>query len=262
MDNFFTSVELAEQMLSQNTTILGTMRKNKADIPPELLAVKGRQPETSIFCFNKEMTLVSYIPKKGKNVIMLSTMHHTAEVDNGNRGKPYIILDYNQYKSGVDTLDKLVSTYTCKRKTLRWPMTIFYNMIDIAAVAAYNLYNMKFPNWSSRPTKRKLFLQKLGRELVDPLIVERLAHRNIQKGQAGCAIRQMGYSLIELAESNEPSSSRKRLRCAQCPRSNDRKVNTFCKLCKKPTCKEHFDIICCKCIGAGEEQTDSEMVSE
>lgn len=48
--------------------------------------------------------------------------------------KTHIILHYNECKSGVDNMDKLVDTFSCKRKTDRWSMTVFFNMIDVAGV--------------------------------------------------------------------------------------------------------------------------------
>jgi hypothetical protein len=46
--------------------------------------------------------------------------------------KPEIIMDYNATKGGVDNLDKLVTGYSCKRRTLRWPLVIFFNILDIS----------------------------------------------------------------------------------------------------------------------------------
>ena len=55
----------------------------------------------------------------------MSTAHNSKEVSNREDKKPKIILDYNATKGAVVTLDKLIATYTCKRKTKRWPVTVF-----------------------------------------------------------------------------------------------------------------------------------------
>lgn len=64
-------------------------------------------------------------------------MHESGDIFDDEKKKPQIIIDYNKTKSGVDTMDKLVQTYTVKRQTRRWPVAIFYDMIDISALNAY-----------------------------------------------------------------------------------------------------------------------------
>ena len=49
-------------------------------------------------------------------------------------------MDYNATKGWVDNLDKLVTDYSCKRRTLRWPLVIFFNILDISG---YNVFVMR-----------------------------------------------------------------------------------------------------------------------
>ena len=53
-----------------------------------------------------------------------------------------MIEKYNAYMGGVDKSDKLLSYHNVQRKTLRYWKTLFYHMIDIAAVNAFTLYNL------------------------------------------------------------------------------------------------------------------------
>jgi hypothetical protein len=64
--------------------------------------------------------MVSYVPKPGKAVIMLSTMHRDAVVSSREDKKPEIILQYNSAKGGVDTLDQMAGAYSTKRMTRRY----------------------------------------------------------------------------------------------------------------------------------------------
>ncbi|KRX12698.1 hypothetical protein T07_1835 [Trichinella nelsoni] len=41
MDNFFTSIPLAEDLLVKKTTIVGTLRRNKKEVPSEIIQAKG-----------------------------------------------------------------------------------------------------------------------------------------------------------------------------------------------------------------------------
>ena len=118
-DNYFTSVELAEDLLRINTTLVGTMRRNRKEIPRELQPDYQRPEHSSIFCFDRQLTLVSYVPKPQHAVILLSSMHHDKVVNDEQKKKPDIILYYNDTKGGVDRMDQMVQMYSCKRKTNR-----------------------------------------------------------------------------------------------------------------------------------------------
>jgi len=62
-------------------------------------------------------------------------LHHDQAVD-GKEHKPEIISHYNANKGGVDNMDHLAGTYSVKRKSNRWPLVLFFNMMDVAAIAA------------------------------------------------------------------------------------------------------------------------------
>ena len=72
-DNLFTSIPLAENLLQQHTTIVGTLRCNKAEIPPEMQPANNRPEHSSLFGFAGNLTITSYVSAKGKAVLALST---------------------------------------------------------------------------------------------------------------------------------------------------------------------------------------------
>ena len=80
-DNWYESVPLTEDLLKNEITLVGTMKKNKPDIPPEMRPKKDREVLTSKFTFRKDMMMASYVPKQKKAVIMLSTMYSDASID-------------------------------------------------------------------------------------------------------------------------------------------------------------------------------------
>lgn len=125
-DNFFTSYSLGSYLLSKNLTMLGTIRKNKPDLPTSFTNAKNRETYSTMFGFQNDRMILSYCPKKGKIVTLLSTLHDDKKVDNTAKKKPEVILDYNKTKSGVDTMDQMTRAYSVRRMTRRWPMTVFY----------------------------------------------------------------------------------------------------------------------------------------
>ena len=56
-DNYFTDFALASELLLKKTTYVGTLRKNKSDIPPEFQANKTRPVGSTLFGFDKDTTL-------------------------------------------------------------------------------------------------------------------------------------------------------------------------------------------------------------
>uniref|UniRef100_A0A9J8CE37 PiggyBac transposable element-derived protein domain-containing protein n=1 Tax=Cyprinus carpio carpio TaxID=630221 RepID=A0A9J8CE37_CYPCA len=105
-DNFFTSYALGQELLRRKMTMIGTVRSNKPELPPALLSMKNRTRLSSMFAFTDTHTLVSYCPRKNKNVLLMSTLHRDDKVSDKDHKKPEIILDYNHTKGGVDNLDK------------------------------------------------------------------------------------------------------------------------------------------------------------
>ena len=127
MDNFFTSINLAKKLLEKNITLVGTIRKNRKNLPE----FKKLKLYESQHLFSGNMTVLNYQAKKNRNVLLLSTFHHKPYFANNYKKTPEMIMYYNSTKGGVDTCDMMIRNYSTKRKTKRWPTIIFYNIIDI-----------------------------------------------------------------------------------------------------------------------------------
>ncbi|CAH1980145.1 unnamed protein product [Acanthoscelides obtectus] len=85
------------------------MRKNKPQIPRELLDVKNRPVKSSLFAYGEDSDenpnkclLVSYVPKRNKNVLLLSTLHDDGKIDDhtGDAFKPEVITDERRRRCG------------------------------------------------------------------------------------------------------------------------------------------------------------------
>ena len=67
-DNFFTSYKLATELMTRRLSLVGTVRSNRREIPPEMLPSSTRELHSSEFGFSPDgVTLVSYVPKKKKS---------------------------------------------------------------------------------------------------------------------------------------------------------------------------------------------------
>lgn len=245
MDNWYTSYPLAKDLLSKGLTIVGTLKKNKAEIPIYFLQTKNREVYSSIFGFQRSMTLVSYVPKKSKCVILLSTMHRDGSIDEtDDKKKPEIIQFYNATKGGVDTVDEMSSAYSTARKTNRWPMVVFYCVLNVAAInARVALMSTKTPPLEYQ--NRRKFIKQLALSLIKP-------HMSIRKNMLMLpkSLRESMNEATSNGSEDIPSKRPKhgKGRCALCPRSKDTKTTISCIKCDNFTCKNHSSYVCQKCM--------------
>lgn len=195
---------------------------------------------SSMFGFNKDCTLVSYIPKPGKNVILLSSLHFSDEIDSSTKlqKKPAIITDYNSTKGGVDTVDRLCSNYNCSRNTRRWPMIIFYTMLNVAGINSQVIFYANNPDLN---LLRRNYLRELANQLIRPHLESRAIAPFIPTSmklrlQEICGMRQ-----------DFDQEERRPGRCSFCSWKKNRKTRFFCCLCNKYMCLEHITALCRIC---------------
>lgn len=243
-DNWFSSVPLVEKLLEYGLTYVGTLKKNKKEIPKEFLAKKSRSVSTTMYGFTKHTTIISHVPKKNKAVILISSMHHSVN-DTTDSGKPEIIEFYNGTKGAVDSLDQKCATYSVSRRTRRWPMALFGAIMNIAAVNSYILY---YSVISNENMDRCTFIQNLAMTLVIPQL-----HRRLYNERLPTELRHAMSRILKVPfpskGNDEPVAERKRKRCYICPSRLNRKTNQACCKCSKPIFSQCALRCCPNCIG-------------
>ncbi|CAF4519394.1 unnamed protein product, partial [Didymodactylos carnosus] len=149
-DRYFTDIKLSEALLDRKMTSVGVVEHRRSFLPNELKAYR-KELFSSWFYFSGPHMLLSYQAKERKKpVIMLSSLHKHAETFDDEKKLPCVIHDYNQTKCGVDAMDQCVGNYTTRRISRRWPMIVFYNMIDIAALNAMTIWLCQNPTWNNK----------------------------------------------------------------------------------------------------------------
>lgn len=63
-DNWFSSIEVADELLKRKLTYVGTLCKDKKLIPDEFQANPQRPVSSSLYGFRGQTTLLSFVPKK------------------------------------------------------------------------------------------------------------------------------------------------------------------------------------------------------
>ena len=105
----------------KKTTLVGTIRKNKVQLPLKALVSKNREIDSSIFFFKKNATLVSKETKKKRCLLLLSSMHCDDNILHiGSKHISEIHYFYNYNKNGVDVTDQLCQTFSVARRCRRF----------------------------------------------------------------------------------------------------------------------------------------------
>lgn len=221
-DNFFTSAELAKKLLDKRTSVVGTVRLNRKEIP----ASSKLATHNSIFFSSDSLNLVKYQAKQLKTVALLSTLHKGAACQTDGKKKPESVLYYNENKCGVDMLDSMCRQMSTKAGCRRWPLAVFFNLLDIAGINAWII----FAKTTGSHMSRRQFLRQLSVELTEGTTSSR--HR-------------------PTAASVSPSSTAgqlgTRVNCqvrAACKRN---RTTVMCDVCKRPVCGKCMAAICKQC---------------
>ena len=84
--------------------------------------------------------------------MILSTFHQDVAVssENNTKKKPETVLFYSKTKAGVDAVDEMTKKYSVKAASRRWPVHVFYNVIDLAIINSTVLYKEKCKSKISR----------------------------------------------------------------------------------------------------------------
>lgn len=243
MDNWFTSHPTYEYLLNHHKlTAVGTMKSNKTCIPEKFKARK-REENSSMFGFQQDLTLVSYVPKPRKNVFLLSSLHHQMEIDEatGAKQKPEIISFYNRTKSGVDNVDKLIRSYDVSRNSRRWPLTLFFWMLNTAAINGKVIQILNIPEDKSN---RRSFIKGLALALLEPHLQSRKSNIRLSTDLRKRIAERTGDQGCPPLKKSTPGIKR---RCHVCPAKKDRKTQYICETCSCHICLDHSIFQCAKC---------------
>lgn len=233
-DNFFTSLNLSERLKKKATSLVGTLNRIRREVPQ--VAKTSNQPLHSTILFKKDdTTLTVYQGKKNKNVLLLSSLHPTVQINSNEKLTPETIQFYNETKYGVDVVDQMARLYSTKSGTRRWPVHVFFNVLDFAAINAWILYKETVGEIS-----RRNFILQLCEELRTSYMAQRKKSKNIETSEAS----------PNSAQSTDNSSKRVRCKIRNVCKGNG-KTTITCAGCKKSVCMkcvEKKSSWCSKCV--------------
>lgn len=157
--------------------------------------------------------------------MVLSTFHkakmETKEIRGREKKKPEMIFSYNKSMGGVDLSDKKTYHYASERATHRYWVKIFANLLDIAMLNSYELYQLRLP--TTTRSKQK-YIQS---------IIYSLCGQGRRPPPTPPAPATPTETPTDPIHRLEPLPGKKESDCAVCSRPKARKRSrTWCPICQ------------------------------
>lgn len=165
--------------------------------------------------------------------------HNIYERPEGENWKPRIIQDYNQSKGGVDVLDRLKINYDLTRSCFRWPLRLFFTIINIAGINAQiiNRHN------TNSNLSRSQFLKAVAKSLA----YDHARRRATMKELPSRTLREAIDAAFPKRHENDgefEAKPRNPNRCYLDSWSEYRASKTRCIICDKVICTFHRKDYC------------------
>ena len=189
-DNYYTSVHLAEELVSRSTMLVGTIKEGRIGFPKALKNAKnatkptqknpaaqlGMKPHGQEVCWrrSKDGKLLAMVYADRKKVCLLSTIHKADERQlrrtyNKKRSKviwrPACVDDYNKGMKAVDLADEQMRNYELHRRSLSWPRKLFFHLLNMCLTNAYLLYK-KATHGEKNQLSHVLFRAEVATSLI------------------------------------------------------------------------------------------------
>ncbi|XP_014259125.1 piggyBac transposable element-derived protein 4-like [Cimex lectularius] len=233
VDNFYTSVVLADQHQHEETLLTGTLMANRKDNPTYIITKKLSHGEVVQHWTNTGIKFAKW--KDKRNVLTISTEFAGDLVNpTSQRGiqkqTPEALYQYNSFICGIDHCDQMISYYIGARKSLKWYKKLGFHIMEVLLLNAYLLYK----RYSVQSTTLNLlqFRENIIKYLVPPLPSD-----NPMSSPSSSR-----RDIIHLSSTHFPTSTKNsegsrggrksQKRCRQCSKSKVQKMTTlYCPSC-------------------------------
>ena len=119
-------------------------------------------------------------------------------------------------------------------------MVLFYNMLDVAGVAAFVIWISLNPDWSfsDQQGRHHKFLKQLGQKITNDYKQICLQAQSCLKSNVRNALKIIG-KLDDLPQPAEAAENQPRKRCRLCPTQINKKTPGVCNICNMNVCPAH-----------------------
>ena len=157
----------------------------------------------------------------------MTSAHSSAEIqDARDDKKPLVIHEYNQGKGKVDLLESCIDNFSTKRKTNRYPLLIFFNILDICVAFLI----AKESNFMATSRCRRRFMKELAYALAKDNIEERTKYEKVYS-KTKESFNRFGFVKPEELQPTRstPETSNKPKQCSFCRRTTRSSFDIFFK---------------------------------
>ena len=235
-DRYYTSLPLALALQGCNTSFVGTVIKNRIDLPDDIRSPSFRLANDEIRAFRSDRILALgwRAAQKKKAVIIVSTESSSkpvlvqAQATGRTTYKPKVVDDYNQSMNGVDIADQYTVSYSFIRKSLKWWRKLFLGIFEVTVVNSYILYKTTVPH----PTSHLQF----RRSIVDSLVSRHLStappRRRVGRPRSRC-VSSGDPERLNVALRHFPAKRQQRecVVCSDSERGARKRTAFYCKGC-------------------------------
>ena len=156
-DNYYTSVQLVQDLFKLEILACGTTSENRRGFPLSMKNGKkwAKGKERGSMRWEREGGCLALQWLDNRPVTMLSTINSANSfvlVDRKEKvnnkwcnikvRQPQAIHSYNQFMNGVNRSDQMLAQNSTLRKCMRWWKTLFFHKIDIAVVNSFILFQL------------------------------------------------------------------------------------------------------------------------
>ena len=248
MDNWFSSVGLAEYLYSQQTYLCGTARKNR--LPPICSEPIGVNQVKYYLCDSKDLLVTHWHDKR--DVYIMSTCCNTGSHElqcwrNKERAviqRPDAVKEYNEHMGGTDKFDQMRAYYNVGRTGRKWWRYILWGLINFSIVNAHVLWREQLP---VETAVRKKSLKEFKLSLLDHLIGDFSSRKRPTGAFSGRPVAEYLVMNVHRNHSLVKFAGRKRA-CVGCKEQGNTMANGKpketifgCTQCNTNMCKTCFN---------------------
>lgn len=191
-DNYFTTVQLAEDLAALGLFYMGTIRTNRLGMGPKnVFSDRKKWEKKNVergtiqwrYKYVNNHCISACFWKDNRVVYLVSSAHRPGDTTTVKRRDganefmidcPTVVKDYNRLMGGTDRQDQYITMYNRHSKANRWWQNVFWWVINSCIHNAYIAWNMAKPKKDQYSSflsfKRQLMVELLagweGRKLV------------------------------------------------------------------------------------------------